>query len=326
MKLLGTFHKLLNTSAARRHRVRRALRLVPVLLLSLAIAIPTTASVAVAAPPAIVFIVPATFHMNASVWSPMCAGYTYDLKVSVRTDYHGTMNGTAFQANDAVVPGITMNASSNDPGVATVSPARLVSGVLGGGNDLGEVTFRVHAAKAGSTTILVRGMVPAQLTQSDPLSLASFQPIEVKNCAYRISENGSWSIAFPNLRTSLTDNLRGQIKTTGSGDQLAGTGDVTWSLRSFSVMCSHSHSLTLDHASMTGQPSDDNIAVRLEYGPVGFSTVNCGSSNEGEFQPPVMYGAGASTGFTAGGSFPFRVGNFNLSGRWTMSVTPVLVH
>jgi len=244
----------------------------------------------------------------------------------VRTDYQAPAGGTVVQFTNVIVPGIVINASSNDPGVATVSPARRVSGVLGGGNRLGEVTFSVHAAKAGSTTILLRGVVPAQLTQTDPLSLAIFQPIQVQYCAYRISENGSWSVAFPNLRTSLTDNLRGQIKTTGSGDQLAGTGDVTWSLRSFSVMCSHSHSLTLDHASMTGQPSDDNIAVRLEYGPVGFSTVNCGSSNEGEFQPPVMYGAGASTGFTAGGSFPFRVGNFNLSGRWTMSVTPVLVH
>jgi hypothetical protein len=326
MRLFSRFRNPLDAGQAGRQKLRRRLHQFLVLWFSLVIAIPITASVAVAAPPAIVFIVPTTFHMNASVWSPMCAGYTYNLKVSVRTDYQGTMGGTAVQVSDAFVPGIVINASSNNPGVATVSPARSVSGVLGGGNGLGEVTFSVHAAKAGSTTILLRGVVPAQLTQSSPLSLAIFQPIEVNYCAYRISENGSWSISFPNLRTGLTDTLRGKILTTGSGDQLGGTGDVTWSLRSFSVMCSHSHSLTLDHANMTGQPSGDNLAVRLEFGPVGFSTVNCGSSNEGQFQPPVMYGAGDSSGFTAGGSFPFKVGNFNMGGRWTMSVTPLILH
>jgi hypothetical protein len=326
MKLFSKFRKLLGASAAFRQKYRRSLHLFLVSLLNVAIAIPVTASTVAPAPPATIFILPATFHMNLSVWNMLCAGYNYDVKVSVRTDYQRPVGGITIQFSDVIVPGIVINSSSSSPSVATLSPTRLVSGVLGGGNGLGEVTFTLHALKAGSTTIQFYGTVPGQLTQGDPLGVGAAQAVQVQYCAYRISENGSWSIAYPNLRTTLTDSLRGQIITGETSGLLTGTGDVTWSLRSFSVMCSHSHSLTLDHAQLQGQANEDQLLVRIEFGPVGFSTVNCGSSNEGEFQPPVIYRGGPSTGFTGGNSVPVQVGNFMMTGHYTMSVTPVILH
>ena len=87
--------------------------------------------------------------------------------------------------------------------------------------------------------------------------------LRVDNCKYRVSENGSWSVAFPNLRTTLTDSLRGQITKEATGGMLRGTANVTWSLRSFSQMCSHSHSLTLDQADLYGTPDEERLGVGI---------------------------------------------------------------
>jgi len=324
MRLFSHFRKHLVGGGAGRHTVRRMLRLIPVLLLNLAIAIPVTASTVAPAPPATIFIVPTTFDMSLKVPGRVCAGSNYPATVLVRIDLQIPAAGTTVQASDAIVPGIVINASSNSPGVATISPPRMESSVLGVGSILGAVTFTLNAIRAGDASVNFHADIPAQITQGDPGPIDNAWALRVDNCTYRVSENGSWSKTFPNLRTTLTDSLRGQITKEATGGLLRGTGDVTWSLRSFSVMCSHSHSLTLDHADMVGQPHDENLTVSIAFGPVGFSTVNCGSSNNGSFEPPAIRRDGASSGFTAGAPSTVQVGDFQLAGHWTMSVTPVI--
>jgi hypothetical protein len=330
--IIKLFYKI---SGARRS-FRRVFQLFLVLLLNFTIAVPGSAVTVEAAPLATIFNIPASFQMSITLPDTICAGYDYPVKVAVRVDFQRSMGGINIHFSDLVVPGITIDTSSGNTSVATISPGRSVSGVLQ--NDLlptasfgsssagmGEVTFMLHAIKAGSSTLYFNATVPAQLTQSDALPLHYAYGITVENCAYRVSLNGRWSVTYPNLTTTLTDTTKGQIVKDASG-QLTGTGDATWSLRSFSVMCPHSHSLTLDHAQLSGQTSGDYVAVTVQYGPVGFSTVNCGSSNEGSFQPHTMVGNGPSSGYTIGGSFPFQVGNEVMSGRWIMSVTPVKGH
>jgi hypothetical protein len=328
--------KLFYKIAGARRLFRRVFYLFLVLLLNFVMGVPGSAVTVEAAPQATIFNLPASFQMSATIPDTICAGNNYPVKIAVRVDFQRSMGGINIQFSDLVVPGITIDTSSGNTSVATISPGRSVSGVLQ--NDLlpaasfgsssaglGEVTFTLHAIKAGSATLYYNATVPAQLTQAGALPLRYAYGIQVENCAYRVSLNGRWSVSYPNLTTSLTETAKGQISKDASG-QLTGMGDVTWSLRSFSVMCKHSHSLTLDHAQLSGEPNGDYVRVTFEYNPVGFSTVNCGSSNEGSFQPPTMIGNGPSSGYTIGDSFPFQVGNEVMSGRWNMSVTPVKGH
>ena len=149
MKLFSHFRKVLDASAAGRHKHRRILRLLLVLLPNLAIAIPVTASTVAPAPPATIFNVPVIFNLDLRVPGTLCAGSAYFVTVLVHADYQIPVGGTTVQASDAVVPGIVINASSDSPGVATISPQRMVSSISSVGNVIGAVTFALHAIKAG---------------------------------------------------------------------------------------------------------------------------------------------------------------------------------
>ena len=326
MKMVSHFRKLLDATAAFRPKYRRSFHLFLVALLNLAMAIPVTASTVAPAPPATVFNVPVIFSLDLRIPGTLCAGSSYFVTVLVHAVYQIPMGGTTVVASDVVVPGIVVNASSDSPGVATISPQRSVSSIASVGNLIGAVSFTLHAIKAGDASVTFHGDIPAQITQGSPGPMDNAWALRVDNCAYRVSENGSWSKAFPNLRTTLTDSLSGQITRDATSGMLRGTANVTWSLRSFSQMCSHSHSLTLDQADMYGTPDAERLGVGIYANAVGFSTVNCGSSNSGQFNAPVIFGVGASTGFTAGKPSTVQVGDFGLAGRWTMSVTPIKAH
>ncbi len=314
--------------------VTRFARWLLVMLLVLGMAAPEKAAAVEAAPPGTIFIVPATFHMSLRVEETLCAGYNYPVQVAIRADFQRTLGGITVQFSDLAIPGITIESRSADTSVGTLTPDRSVSGALQ--NDLlptpsfgsssaglGVVTFTFHALKAGVTTLQFQGSVPGSFTMGDPATVGVGQGVRVDNCTYKVSSNGRWTVSYPNLTTTLTQITKGKIVKDNSSGMWNGIGNVTWSLRSFSVMCPHSHSLTLDQVNMEGQGSLDSIAVTLRFGSVGFSTVNCGSSNQGSFQPPIIVGGGPASGFSVSGGFPFQVGNEVMNGTWTINVTPV---
>jgi len=71
------------------------------------------------------------------------------------------------------------------------------------------------------------------------------------------------AMRYPNRVTRLSESLQGEITRDDSG-RLAGTANVTWELRSASVMCSYSHAITLGQAQLSGDVSNTEPVFMAE--------------------------------------------------------------
>jgi hypothetical protein len=116
--------KLFYKLAGARYPFRRVLHLFLVLLLVLAIAGPESTVTVEAAPAATIFNIPASFQMSLTLPDTICAGNNYPVKIAVRVDFQRSMGGINLQFSDLVVPGITIDTSSGNTSVATISPGR----------------------------------------------------------------------------------------------------------------------------------------------------------------------------------------------------------
>jgi hypothetical protein len=192
------------------------------------------------------------------------------------------------------------------------------------------VVFTVHANKPGTARVLVEATIPAQLTGYGPAPLELTMPMTASLCKYNVDITGSWSKSYPNLVTTLDETTHGTIQTTDLDNQeLAGTANVTWSLRSFSVMCSHSHSITLSQAHLNGTSSvdADYLSVKVSYDPFQLSTVNCGSATKGQVQvPPLSLDRFPYRGQHTTLLSVFQVGNEQLTGVKHVSIVPIAVN
>jgi len=290
-------------------------------------------------PPATVFIVTTfSFAFEGGTEAYQCVGFNDSIEVTVTADISGLPN-QGDQYHNLVVPGITIESSVDNAGVLSVTPARLSAGHLpvdltdspgffsGNANGLGAVTFHLHAKKAGTATVHLKATIPSQLTGAAPQVIAIDQSYEVDNCKYRFAVRGYWSQQYPNLVSRLTETLLGQLDADDAEHKhLSGTGDVTWSLRSYSALCGHSHSITLGQAHITAVQGEDAIGTTVNYDPFELSTVNCGSATHGPIQPPSFITSLPVTGGTFGVYEPFKVGNEGLQGSRYTNIIPLPIH
>ena len=88
-------------------------------------------------------------------------------------------------------------------------------------------------------------------------------------------------------------------------------------------MCSHSHSITLGQAQLSGNQSDFDVNVTINYDAFELVTVNCASGTQGQIQVPPLKVTLPTTGGATGKVVPFPVGNEQLAGTATIIIVPI---
>jgi len=275
------------------------------------------------------------FHFSVATPGRLCVGQNYPMPVTMLVDFQMMANGQPVEYQDRVVPGITIQASSDDNAVAGITPAQLTSGILqvdllasppfGTANGQGQVVFSLHAKKEGVANLHFQAHAPAALAGGGPQPAPIEIPVKVENCKYKVTVTGSWKVNYKgqNLATILKETLHGEMTRDEAG-VLSGTANVSWDLRSFSAMCSHAHMVTPSTASLKGEQTGATLHFHLTYDAFEEKTVNCGSANHGKIQvSPIEFIDFPASGASASTSLPFPVGNEVLNGAGTVSIVPV---
>jgi hypothetical protein len=307
-------------------------------LLLLAAGRPDTVALAPAAPvPQGATFISKTFHFNFVSPDRLCVGQKVPLRVTIVVDLEGTANSPSFKAENRVVPGITVQANTDDSSVATIAPPSLTSGALqtdllasppiGNANGQGEVDFSLSGKKAGLTKINLNATIPAALTGGASQTRTVSVIVAVQNCKYKVTISGNWDATYLNLKTFLTETLKGEFTRKDNGS-LSGSATVNWNLRSFSALCSHQHTATaISPVNITGDQLDDTLNVTLNYAAFQLTTKNCASGTNGDIGVQILEFKGLPPqGQTIGGLIPtFQVGNEMLKGSASLTIVPIPV-
>jgi hypothetical protein len=191
------------------------------------------------------------FYLNVHQPDRYCAGQVYSIEVTPLVELNGTStDGRRFNYQDRIVTGVPIKAETQDTGIARVEPARQTSGALemhvstsiSRQPGLGQVTFRLHAQKAGSTNLYLTAEVPPQFSGGrrlyfGPQQMPAGFPIKVIDCEYLVTATYRWELSGTGFRYWNVGSLRARI-TASDPEFYGGDGLFDFFLNHYDVTCS----------------------------------------------------------------------------------------
>lgn len=196
---------------------------------------------------------------------PICAGRSYPITAKLANNEY-TQEGfddTPAPFTSEPISGIQIRASTGDGSIATIDPPQLWSGWAIDDDAPGEVTFHLHAVKAGETTLNFRATVNGD-------TRGPVKTIKVKNCDYKVTMNAFDVFSGGGITIWTFGNL--DTKITGEGGELKGTGSFVFDSGFSGSDCSISYSQYQNQTTITGHVDDNNqLLLNFQYEPGGLT-------------------------------------------------------
>lgn len=219
--------------------------------------------------------------------------------------------------------------------VANTNIGILLPSDTSGSNDLSDLRigiadFAFIARKVGTTILKFDAEVGSYWdgngeahSVSNPYPVHVEVPVKVISCKFKVIAASNWSTSYPGLTSNLVANLIGAMTADEQG-HFTGTANVTWSMASFSPMCSHRHTFSPGEAHLTGDLSDDGnkLSVFITQDPVTANAVNCASTNTAQVQAPSLETAAPASGGTLTYAQPIVVGAMEFNGHTVITAIP----
>jgi hypothetical protein len=250
---------------------------------------------------------------------PICVGRTYDVnvRISANQQYVG-QDGEAHDLTSVGVSAKTVEAFSQDESIATISPSQLRTGWDVENDAPGEATFKLHAHKAGTTTLFFETYIrEAEASQQEPY-FGPKETIKVVNCKYKVQMSASDVYIGDGVIIWTAGNLDTEI--TGDGGEMKGSGSFAFDSGFVGPPCSISYSEYQNATTITGHLDDnDQLILGFQYQPGTItSQVSCPDAGGGSASQPIDL---TNTGITSA-TFPANGGTRRLTFTYAGSDAP----
>jgi hypothetical protein len=191
------------------------------------------------------------FHLNVAQPARYCAGQTYSIRVTPLVDLDGrAADGRRFHYEDRIVTGVPIKADTSDHSIARIEPSRQTSGALEMHEStsltdrpgFGEVTFRLHALKAGFTNLYLTAEVPRQFSGGRPRYFGprgdpAADTISIVDCSYLVTAVYTWEFSGAGFRYWTVGTLRARITATDP-EYYGGDGTFNFFYNHYDQFCS----------------------------------------------------------------------------------------
>jgi len=198
---------------------------------------------------------------------PICVGRDYPVNVRISADqqYEGR-DGQWHDLTSVGVNGKYIEAFAQDESIATLSPGRLITGWGLDHDAPGEVAFKLHANKAGTTTLFFEAYIPeAEASRQEPY-FGPKETIKVVNCEYKVTMSATDVYTGDGVTIWTAGNL--DTKITGDGGEMQGSGSFAFDSGFVGPPCSISYSEYQNATTITGHLDDnDQLVLDFQYQP-----------------------------------------------------------
>ncbi len=198
---------------------------------------------------------------------PICVGHDYPVKVriSANQQYLG-QDGEPHDLTSEGVNGKTIEAFAQDESIATLSPGQLITGWALDNDAPGEVTFNLHANKAGMTVLFFEAYIREAAASQQETYFGPKESIKVVNCEYKVTMNITDVATGDGVTVWTAGNL--DTKITGDSGELQGTGSFAFDSGFVGPPCSISYSEYQNATTITGHLDDnDQLVLDFQYQP-----------------------------------------------------------
>ena len=228
------------------------------------------------------------------------------------------------------ISGVVVRGSVSDTNIGILLPSDTSASYELNDLSVGAADFAFIAKKVGSTILKFDAEVGNYWdgngdahSVSNPYPVHVEVPVKVIACKFKVMAASNWSASYPGLTSNLVANLMGTMTADEQG-HFTGTANVTWSMASFSPMCSHQHTFSPGMAHLTGDLSDDGnkLSVLIIQDPVTANAVNCASTNTAQVQAPSLETAVPASGGTLTYAQPIVVGAMDFNGLTVIAAIP----
>jgi hypothetical protein len=232
------------------------------------------------------------FYLNVALPAKFCAGQEYPIAVTPLAELDATwQDGSRVHYRDRAITGVPIKAEISNTSIATIEPPSKKTGTLEllinerADSGRGEVTFTLHARKAGTANLYLTAEVPERFAGGTrryfgPSGMPVGFPIDVINCEYRVIVNYWWVFSGRWGRTWSSGNLNTKI-TASDPEFYGGDGSFNFLLSHFDIagcsqMTSHEYST---HITARRKLEPDQLEVTFTLGPPeGTVTETCPNS------------------------------------------------
>jgi len=249
---------------------------------------------------------------------PLCVGRDYPVKVriSANQQYLG-QDGEPHDLTSEGVNGKRVEAFAQDESIATISPGQSFTGWDVDSDAPGEISFKLHANKAGTTTLFFEAYIQeAEASHQEPY-FGPKETIKVVSCKYEVTMNATDVYTGDGVTIWTAGNLNTEI--TGDGGEMQGSGSFAFDSGFVGPPCSISYSEYQNATTITGHLDDsDQLILDFQYQPgqitsqvscpdgggSGSQTIDLTNTGIASVTFPATGGTRALTFTYAGSDFP----------------------
>ncbi len=198
---------------------------------------------------------------------PICVGRDYPVKVRISADqqYVG-QDGEVHDLTSVGVSGKRVEAFAQDESIATLIPGQSITGWDVDNDGPGEVNFKLHANKAGTTVLFFEAYIPEAEASQQETYFGPKESIKVVNCEYEVTMNITDVAADGGVTIWTAGNL--ETKITGDSGELQGSGSFAFDSGFVGPPCSITYSEYQNATTITGHLNDnDQLVLDFQYQP-----------------------------------------------------------
>jgi hypothetical protein len=249
---------------------------------------------------------------------PICVGrdYSVNVRISANQQYLG-QDGEIHDLTSVGVNTKTIETFVQDESIATISPRSSITGWDTENDAPGEVTFKLHANKAGTTTLFFESYIREAAASHQEPYFGPKASIKVVNCKYKVMMSASDVYTGDGVTIWTAGNLDTEI--TGDGGEMKGSGSFAFDSGFVGPPCSISYSEYQNATTITGHLDDnDQLVLGFQYQPGTItSQVSCPDGGGSASQPIDL----TNTGITSA-TFPANGGTRRLTFTYAGSDFP----
>ncbi|RPI95572.1 MAG: hypothetical protein EHM40_02680 [Chloroflexi bacterium] len=249
---------------------------------------------------------------------PICVGRDYfvNVRISANQQYLG-QDGELHDLTSVGINGKRIEAFANDESIATLSSSASITGWDVDNDAPGEVTFKLHTNKAGTTDLFFEAYIrEAEASQQEPY-FGPKETIKVVSCKYEVTMNATDVYTGDGVTIWTAGNLNTEI--TGDGGEMQGSGSFAFDSGFVGPPCSISYSEYQNATTITGHLDDsDQLILDFQYQPgqitsqvscpdgggSGSQTIDLTNTGIASVTFPATGGTRALTFTYAGSDFP----------------------
>jgi hypothetical protein len=226
------------------------------------------------------------FYLNIVQPGTLCAGQVYPIivtpQVEVELEDPDEPHRTAIFT---VAEAVQIKSEVSDTSIATIDPpSETATGIGPFQKDDAPATFNLHTKKAGTTFLYLTAEVPARYSGGvkryfGPNVGVTGYPINVVNCAYKVTATYTWRFAVQGARISNSGTLEAKITATDP-EYYGGDGSFKFVLVNADLNCFKvtAHQLPT-HVSGHRNFTTDQLELTFQSGaPAGTVTETCPNS------------------------------------------------